>query len=109
MMLLAFWLQIAGLALTLVGSSLLLRGSFITDREIEKLTKLPIHASNNFGHGGHRYASTDPEKLEAYKNLYLQERTGQRKIGRIALGLFIAGFALQLAGLFIPEILTWIC
>ncbi len=111
-MLIASGLQIAGLALTVWGSWLLLKGLFITDEEIDQLAELPIHESKHYGHGGDCFASIDPKKLEEYKTLYLKERKSQRKTGRIALRLFIAGFALQAMGLFIaflPDLLARIC
>jgi len=111
-MLIASGLQIAGLALTVWGSWLLLKGLFITDAEITKLSDLPVHQSKHYGHGGDCFAALDPEKLDAYKNLYVQKREEERRKGRCALRLFIVGFALQAMGLFFalfPDLLARIC
>jgi len=103
-------LQIAGLALTLWGSVILLRGLFITDEEIKDLTDLPIFPSkSSHTNDGPLATVTDPKKLEDYKDLYLHLRKEERKKGRIALWLFIAGFALQLGGLVLLKMLVWVC
>ena len=49
-MLIASGLQIAGLLLTVIGSVILLRSLFITNDEMKKLSELPLHLSNDFGH-----------------------------------------------------------
>lgn len=116
-MITAFILQIAGLALTVWGSGILLRGLFITDEEIEDLTTLPISASTasheRDSHGkDSSLATTDPERLKNYRDLFLSKRKEERRKGRCALRLFIVGFILQAVGLFhatLPDLLAWIC
>jgi len=102
-------LQMAGLALTLWGSVILLRGLFITDEEIKDLTDLPISPSTSSFETDGPLAVTDHKKLKNYKDLFLRKRKTERKKGRTALRLFIAGFALQLGGLVLPKILVWVC
>ena len=102
-------LQMAGLALTLWGSVILLRGLFITDEEIKQLSDLPISVSNASFAEGLPLASVNRKKLTDYKDLFLHKRKTERKKGRTALWLFIAGFALQLGGLVLPKMLVWVC
>ena len=115
-MITAFVLQIAGLALTVWGSWILLCGIFITDEEIEDLTTLPIspststHEKNSQGQDT-PLATTDPERLKNYRSLFLRKRKEERRKGRCALRLFIVGFILQAVGLFhstLPDLLAWI-
>jgi len=108
----AFGLQIVGLLLTVIGSWILLRGLFITDEEIEDLTTLPISPSKSSFEKTGPLATTDPERLKNYRDLFLNKRKEERRKGRFALWLFIGGFALQAVGLFfatLPNLLAWIC
>lgn len=109
MMITAFVLQIAGLALTVWGSWILLRGLFITDEEIEDLITLPISASTTSFERTGPLATTDPKRLKNYRDLFLSNRKEERRKGRCALRLFIVGFLLQLVGLSLSEIPAWIC
>jgi hypothetical protein len=90
-------MQSIGLALAFGGSLILLRNLFISDEEIMMLSELPIHPSRRFA-GGDRLAATDPDKLEAFRDLYLRKRTRERTSGRVALWMLLAGFVLQLVG-----------
>lgn len=111
-MLIASGLQIVGLLLTVRGSWILLRGLFITNEEIDELSNLPVRESKRYVQGGDCLAAIDPEELKHYRCLYLKKRKAERRSGKIALRLFIVGFALQAVGLFLaalPNLQAWLC
>lgn len=104
MLILGLVLSGTGLVLVAISGYILLKNLFVSDEELNMLSKLPIEPSNSGMTGmtsGKNLpaAVTDPDKLKEYRTLYIKERETERKNGRKGLWLLIFGTALQVIGL----------
>jgi len=104
------WLSSVGLALGLAAAIVLLINLFITDDEIERLSKLPIGESGTNltlkGDSQSRpVAIVITEDAHDYARSFVKARTKERFRGRWALGLLIGGFALQFVAIVLGAVL----
>jgi len=94
----------AGLALGFFAAWRVLPGIFVSDRELQELSELPLEGSTtnltSAATGANlAVAVTDLAALRRYRKQYLDARKAERVRGVSGLRLLLAAFALQLAGL----------
>lgn len=89
-----------GLGLSVWGSVILVRHLFISDKEIEEISEIPIEPSTtNYTSATSRQnlsgAVTDITKINQYKNDFIKRRKSERTNGKRGINLIILGFVLQ--------------
>lgn len=92
--------SIVGLILVLVAGLILLPKIFVTDRELDELSELPLeqsttHMTGAESHQSLRVAVTDVQKVQAYRERFMEARKEERSKGKLGLYLLVSGSGLQ--------------
>jgi len=100
------FISITGIVFIFISSiKILPKTLFMSEKELEELSNLPFNASNtNVGEKNEAIITSDIEKLEKYREHYLNNRRTGRKNGKTALKLLVVGFILQTIGLIITAL-----
>jgi hypothetical protein len=96
-------LSILGLICDVIAGVVLLPKIFITDEELSLLAGLPIepsttHLTGKVTRANLPVAVTDVERLNEYRDSYIEARKEERNKGRIGLWLLVVGSCLQAFG-----------
>ncbi|MFA6554077.1 MAG: hypothetical protein WCS89_01065 [Candidatus Paceibacterota bacterium] len=99
-------INLLGLVLNVLGSIILVKYLFISDKEIEDISEIPIEPSTtHFTSATSRKtlsgALTDVEKINRYRGDFIRRRRDERTNGKRGIYLVIVGFIIQAVALFI--------
>ena len=115
MSLIALILVVTGLGLGVWGSVILVRHLFITDEEIEELSRLPVeeantHISTKPDNKGKQIqmaiALTDPQAIKSYRDRFIENRRSERSNCIRGLWFLVGGFVLQGLGALLSYLST---